>query len=497
MLFNSLTFVIFALLVWIVWWILGRSALNDRRYWAMVMVMLTASFVYYSWQRRLDRILVHFFLMLSYCAVGWAVGRSLSRTPRKSVLALGIVFSLSVLCFFKYTGMLIVTFANALRLAGCSHQPSPLDLLLPIGVSFYAFTVIAYMVDVYSCRARAEDSFFRFALFTSFYPHVVAGPILRAENFLTSLSRDALPTAPSSPMEALRLIARGFFKKMVLADHIALAIDPFFADVARTYASSAETAWSLPFLWLYAFQIYFDFSGYIDIARGLGLMFGFRWPLNFNLPYLAENIREFWQRWHMTLSSWLRDYLYIPLGGSRCGQLCGLANVMITMLLGGLWHGASWSFMMWGGLHGLYLCAYRAWTWTPFHRRMEQLRGAPRFIYRWTCVLFTFHLVCFSWAFFRITDFREALLCAGSIFTWTRAFAGGAGDLSLWFLLVGYGVISIVVGLSHSRLLMEVRQRIPAPLRTGFALGFWMGLFLLCWVVSPAPERRPFIYFQF
>ena len=497
MLFNSPTFVLFAPIVWLVWWSLGRSVLTNRRYRLLVMVMLSSSFVFYCWQGRLGSILVHFFLMLSYCVVGWAVGRSLGRTRRKAVLVLGIVFSLGVLCFFKYADMLLRTLAGLLRLSGAAYRPSLLDILLPIGISFYAFTMIAYIVDVYRGHARAENSFLRVALFLSFYPQLVSGPILRADDFLTHLSSKTLPTHPDSVMEATKLICRGFFKKMVLADRIALAVDPFFADVTGAWVTSGEIAWSLPFLWLYAFQIYFDFSGYTDIARGVGLMFGFRWPLNFNLPYLARNIREFWQRWHMTLSLFLRDYLYIPLGGSQCGRLRGLANVMITMLLGGLWHGASWSFMIWGGLQGLYLCAYRVWSWTSLHRRMNRIGGAGRFVYHWFSVLLTFHLVCFAWAFFRITDFREALLCAGRIFTWTRAFPGGAGDVSLWLLLGAYGLLSVVVAVSRSARFTTVRERIPAALRTGFAFGFWAGLFLLCWVLSPAPEGRPFIYFQF
>jgi alginate O-acetyltransferase complex protein AlgI len=189
-----------------------------------------------------------------------------------------------------------------------------------------------------------------------------------------------MPTRPLAPAEATFLIARGFFKKLVLADSLAVAIDPFFANI--THPSTAGV-WSLPYIYLYALQIYFDFSGYTDIARGLGLWFGFRWPENFNWPYLATSVQDFWRRWHMTLSRFLRDYLYIPLGGSRGEPLHTAAALMITMLLGGLWHGPSWSFMLWGGLHGCFLIVNRIWSSSTLCQRLELLRGPPALAWRW------------------------------------------------------------------------------------------------------------------
>jgi D-alanyl-lipoteichoic acid acyltransferase DltB (MBOAT superfamily) len=497
MLFNSPTFLIFGPLIWAAWWILGRTLNVDRRHGLIMLVLLVASFVFYCWQDEWIEVLLYFLLMFFYCLVDWLVGLSLAKRPRRSVLALGILFNLVVLGFFKYAMMLMSSLVGLYRLGGGHTAWEVPEIILPVGISFYAFTGIAYMVDVYRGHARAEPSFTRFALFISFYPQLVAGPILRAEDFLTSLRRDTMPYRPNNPMEAWRLIARGFFKKMVLADSIALAIDPFFKNVVNLYATSDQSVWSLPFVWLYALQIYFDFSGYTDIARGLGLLFGFRWPINFNLPYLAVSIRDFWRRWHMTLSSWLRDYLYIALGGSRRGPVRALVNLMITMLLGGLWHGPSWSFMMWGGLHGLYLVGHRLWTWTPIYRRAKALKGLARFVYHWLGVAFTFHLVCFAWVFFRITDFGQAWVCARRLFTWDVAFAGGSANVSLWVLMAAYGVISMAVSFSNSFRMRGVKRRIPAPLRIGFAVGFWTGLFIVSWFLSPAPEGNPFIYFQF
>jgi alginate O-acetyltransferase complex protein AlgI len=226
----------------------------------------------------------------------------------------------------------------------------------------------------------AETNLWRYALFTSFFPHLVAGPILRPKEFLAHLQPKLMPTRPLAPAEATFLIARGFFKKLVLADSLAVAIDPFFANI--THPSTAGV-WSLPYIYLYALQIYFDFSGYTDIARGLGLWFGFRWPENFNWPYLATSVQDFWRRWHMTLSRFLRDYLYIPLGGSRGEPLHTAAALMITMLLGGLWHGPSWSFMLWGGLHGCFLIVNRIWSSSTLCQRLELLRGPPALAWRW------------------------------------------------------------------------------------------------------------------
>src|SRR5262249_54797106 len=279
---------------------------------------------------------------------------------------------------------------------------------IPFGISFYAFTGIAYMVDVFRRTTPAEANLPRYTLSICFFPHLVAGPILRANEFLTQLGPGRMPTRPLAPLQALGLIARGYFKKLVLADRLALAIDPFFAHVNDPTTAGV---WALPYVWLYALQIYFDFSAYTDIARGLGLLFGYRWPENFHLPYLAANVAEFWHRWHATLSRFLRDYLYIPLGGSRGGPWRTARNLMITMLLGGLWHGAAWSFLLWGGLHGLFLVVHRAWSATALRGRLAGVGGAGGLVWRGVCVLATFHCVCLAWCFFRLTALPDSLAC--------------------------------------------------------------------------------------
>ncbi len=356
--------------------VFGLWLLFRRHYRARLAVLLTGSLAFYGYNQKWLLL-----LLLAYCLLNWLVARGLERSHRpRWLLGVGVAFNLVVLCYWKYTPLLLQT---ALQIADCRLQiadwPAICNLqsaisnwMIPFGISFYAFTGIAYMVDVYRKVTPAERSFWRYTLSAAFFPHLVAGPILRPNDFLTRLGPGVLPMGPEAPQEALLLLARGYFKKMVLADRLALAIDPFFQHVAD---KSTAGVWALPYVWLYALQIYFDFSAYTDIARGLGLMFGFRWPDNFNLPYLAASVQDFWRRWHITLSLFLKDYLYIPLGGSRHGPWRTALALMATMLLGGLWHGASWSFLLWGGLHGAFLVVNRLWADTALaNAQMDTLR---------------------------------------------------------------------------------------------------------------------------
>jgi D-alanyl-lipoteichoic acid acyltransferase DltB (MBOAT superfamily) len=252
--------------------------------------------------------------------------------------------------------------------------------------------------------------------------------------------------------------------------------------------------WSLPYVYLYALQIYLDFSAYTDIARGLGLLFGYRWPDNFNLPYLAVNVADFWRRWHITLSRFLRDYLYIPLGGSRHGRLRTGVNLMVTMLLGGLWHGASWSFLLWGGLHGAFLVVHRAWSALPLAGRLGAARGLPGLAWRGLSVVLTFHCVCLCWCFFRLTVLGDSLACVGKWFAFDPARAIGPNllDPSLAILLAGYAAVALAAaGLDRWR------RGEAAPFLAGCRWGLRGALLLLAALLAPGGAAPPFIYFQF
>jgi D-alanyl-lipoteichoic acid acyltransferase DltB (MBOAT superfamily) len=306
-----------------------------------------------------------------------------------------------------------------------------------------------------------------------------------------------MPAGPETPLEALHLLARGFFRKLVLADRLALARDPFFQHVAD---SSTAGAWALPFVYLYALQIYFDFAGYTDIARGLGLLFGYRWPDNFNLPYLATSVQDFWRRWHMTLSLFLRDYLYLPLGGNRQGRWRVCLNLMLTMLLGGLWHGASWSFMLWGGLHGGYLIIHRIWSSLPFRERLQASTGIVSGLWRLACMLVTFHSVCLAWCFFRLTRLSGSLACVRKWYSFDadKLFVGGSADVSLWLMLGLYACMVLAGHLIVRRLpSLSSARTAPTSLARGFQWGFCAALLVLAVLLSPGGDKPPFIYFQF
>jgi alginate O-acetyltransferase complex protein AlgI len=456
-----------------------------------VVLMIAASLVFYA-----DHYWWFVPIILAYCLADWMVGLALAKRPRRAVLAAGIAFNLGVLCVWKYTPLLLTT------LAALVGFPSEIVVrsvaagwILPLGVSFYSFSGIAYMVDVYRRRTTAEPDLLRYTLFTVFFPHLVAGPILRASEFLAHLAKGRLPRQPDNLLEGFALIARGSFRKAVLGDGIAVAVDPYFA-----HAGDPTTAgvWALPYLYLYALQIYFDFAGYTDIARGLGLWFGFRWPENFDRPYLSASIQEFWRRWHMTLSRFLRDYLYIPLGGNQHGRIRQVAALMITMTLGGLWHGASWSFMLWGALHGLLLVAHLAWTRL---QPAQWLAAHGGLAWRAASIAVTFHVVCLAWAFFRIANASAALACLKGVFVFDPhlALAGGSADPSLWLLIAAYSAAALALRHMLASPGPEKLAALPVPtgFRSGLLWGGSLGLGLLAWLLAPSAEVPPFIYFQF
>jgi D-alanyl-lipoteichoic acid acyltransferase DltB (MBOAT superfamily) len=335
-------------------------------------------------------------------------------------------------------------------------------------------------------------------LHMTFFPHLMAGPILRPRDFLTTLHPSCMPERAEAPLEAAVLVGRGYFKKMVLADRIALSIDPFFLHVGTP---ATEGVWALPYVYLYAFQIYFDFSGYTDIARGLGLMFGFRWPENFRLPYLASSPVEFWRRWHITLSTFLRDYLFMPLGGIRRSPFRRYAALMATMLLGGLWHGASWSFVLWGGLHGAYLTVNRMWTESSQRRALPSPGRLAGRVWQLVCIALTFHFVCLAWCFFRLTSLQDSIACVRKwfVFDADKLFVGGSDELSLWVLLGLYGTLAWAAHRYRRTPIPSDLAVSPelSPVARGFLWGASATLLTLAILLAPGGATPPFIYFRF
>ena len=342
MLFNSLEFWIFFSLVLLFSRLLPRRPRN--------LFLLGASYLFYMWWDA--RFIV---LIVASTLVDFLVGRSLHNARGRSrwwLLIASLAANLGLLGFFKYYNFLAGSLAGLL---GISARTLHLDIILPVGISFYTFQSMSYTIDIYRGKLEPVKRLTDFALYVAFFPQLVAGPIVRAREFFPQLFQWRPPSHERTE-KGISLILVGLVKKMVLADNFARISDLYFGDVAAH--PGAWAAWSATFA--FAMQIFFDFSGYTDIARGCGRLLGYEFPVNFRRPYLAGSITEFWRRWHISLSSWLRDYLYIPLGGNRRGSWTTYENLMVTMLLGGLWHGASWNFVLWGGYHGLLLAGERS-----------------------------------------------------------------------------------------------------------------------------------------
>ncbi|SDR93217.1 MBOAT family O-acyltransferase [Bradyrhizobium canariense] len=406
MLFNSVSFIfVFLPATLLIFFLFGTVSRTLALFFLAV-----ASLVFYAQTNS------HYLLILvPSIIVNYLIGSALSRAwigdrRRFAVVTFGIAANLACLFIFKYLDLFIYTI-DSLHVVNID----PLKIELPLGISFFTFTQVAFLVDAYQ-RKVSETRFLNYALFVSYFPHLVAGPILHHAEMMPQFSAQSTfrPRIENFAI-GLSVFFIGLFKKVMIADSLAPHVHRIFDASGQGASFSTLEAWSGALF--YALQIYFDFSGYSDMAIGLSLLFGVRLPLNFNSPYKAVNITDFWRRWHMTLSRFLRDYLYIPLGGNRVGETRRLANVMIVMLLGGLWHGASWTFMVWGGLHGIYLMANRAWHLligeNPTKSRLSILTGR----------LTTFLLVTVAWVFFRSPTFGTALSIAQSMLGLNTTFS--------------------------------------------------------------------------
>jgi alginate O-acetyltransferase complex protein AlgI len=390
--FPTIEFAAFFAVVFVLSWAL----MPHPRAWRPF--ILAASYFFYGWvDWRWVLLLAASSIVNTFASQ--VIARSPSQVTRKRALVGAIVFDVGLLCVFKYLSFFVSQFDDALDSIGLGSPLPLVQIVLPIGISFFTFQAISYVVDVYRGETPAA-SLMDVAILQAFFPHIVAGPIVRANELLPQLRTPRDPRAVLAG-PALFLIVGGIVKKTVIADELARrVVDPVYSDPGAH--SGAEL---LAAFYGFAGQIYCDFSGYTDMAIGLALLLGYQLPQNFNRPYLALSLRDFWRRWHMTLSRWLRDYLYIPLGGNRGGRLRTYRNLMITMLLGGLWHGAAWTFLLWGGIHGTALSAER------FAR--ERLGGFR--LPAWAAWLVTFHVVCVAWVFFRAPDLDTAFGVLGGL----------------------------------------------------------------------------------
>ncbi|MBN2308415.1 MAG: MBOAT family protein [Candidatus Hydrogenedentes bacterium] len=458
MLFHTWPFLLFILIVYPVY--LATRGTRLQCPW-----LLTASYVFYGWWNPLYLLLILYSTAVDYAAVlimaQW--GR------RRLGLVLSIVNNLGLLGFFKYGGFAAENLNALLGWMGIPLAiPAP-DVLLPVGISFFVFQSMSYTIDFYRGNVEKEPSFIRYATFVSLFPQLVAGPIERARELLPQL-RGKPEVTWEDVTDGLSLFVLGWFKKVALADYLAVYVDEVYG-VPDLYGAPALLLATFAFAW----QIYFDFSGYTDMARGVARMMGIRLMLNFNNPYLAAGLGEFWQRWHISLSTWFRDYVYIPLGGNRRGTARMYANMVITMVVSGLWHGAEWNFVIWGALHAGGRILTRELERTAFYRER-----VPRCVRQALVFLF----VCFCWVFFRADTFHDAVVVL------KRMATGGFADPAFPLLMLG-----LIVSIWAYQFVYESRLRAwveRGPVTVALAAAMLLYIVLFC-----GSSNEAFIYFQF
>jgi D-alanyl-lipoteichoic acid acyltransferase DltB (MBOAT superfamily) len=472
-LFNSLTFIVFFAIVLA----LHHAPLAWRTRKANLLI---GSYVFYAaWNPP--------FVLLLWLStvVDWIVANKLhveSRLSRRRMLLLvSVAVNLGMLGYFKYGGFLLENFQAMVAALGIDYQPPDWNIVLPVGISFYTFQTMAYSLDVYLRRAEPSKSFLDFALFVTFFPQLVAGPIVRPTQLIPQFKLPKVATRKQLAW-GLGLITLGLFNKIVIADGmLSKAADEVFGATDMLHPLDA---------WLgtlaFSGQIFCDFAGYSTTAIGVALCLGFSLPDNFRFPYAAIGFSDFWRRWHISLSSWLRDYLYIPLGGNRKGSLRTYANLMTTMLLGGLWHGASWTFVVWGGLHGAYLAAER-WLVARFGGRGIWRRWGPRLF----LALLTYFLVNITWVFFRAQDFATAWRMIDTMLTLDLAGKKVLPTIDILQVTVVIAVMLVVHWFMRNRYLHEVIGALPRWL-VGAAWGVMVWL-----IIITQGQSNAFIYFQF
>jgi alginate O-acetyltransferase complex protein AlgI len=449
--------------------IFGRKKV-ERPY---VAVLLISSLIFYAWH------VPHYLAVLLLSAgidyaAGLALGRRAAVDPRRRwILAVSLASNLGLLALFKYANFVFAMASDVAEVAGLQAAMPTMDLLLPMGISFYTFQSMSYTIDVYRGNLRPIANFSAFLLYISFFPQLVAGPIVRAVEFLPQLPR-VRRVHLHVVNEALFLLAGGYFLKMVCADNIAVFVNTHWDAGYQPGADSGALLWLAV---MFGAQIFCDFAGYSNIARGLALMLGFRLPVNFNAPYIAGSFKNFWERWHITLSSWLRDYLYVSLGGNRISRLRTYVNLMTVMVLGGLWHGAAWTFVVWGTLHGAALALERA-----LGLQRAGVHGAVRLSW-WIVVQL---VVLVAWIFFRSDSLAGAWQFVQNIARLEFSAPNDVIRFGSWFLVPPM--------LMHVWRLLEEKRLVPCVAGYGKAVLTGVCIFFILAAYGPT---NAFIYFQF
>lgn len=468
--FNSWSFVLFFPVVCLLYWLIkGQRARN-------VMLLVASYYFYMCWNASYG------LLLLTSTLISYGAGVILDNTEgarkRKWIVGLGVVLNLSLIAYFKYADFGVGTVNLILSLLGIDMNIPLPDILLPVGVSFFVFQSVGYTIDVYRRDIAAEVNFVNYALFISFFPQLVAGPIERSRNMLPQF-REKRTFDDDRAMSGFKLMLWGYFLKLVVADRCAVYVGNTFTSThPEGYSSLLGTI-------LFPFQIYGDFAGYTYIAIGTARMLGFHLNDNFNHPYFAVTISDFWRRWHISLSTWFRDYLYFPLGGSRCSKARCYFNLMVTFLASGLWHGAMWTYVLWGGVHGLCMCLERAWGWNK-----KKFKGMERLLH----VLLTFAIVALARLIYRAGSLGQAWWHFKHMLQPSNLTLG-TGDIPFSLLMIGIAVVIVMV--------KDAVEEWGTPgvlkVKMSPALRDWLmvvGMILaLSFMASPAGGT--FVYFQF
>ncbi len=477
MLFDTPAYVLFLTAVAILYWRLEWRVQN--------VFLLAASYFFYAWWNwRFLALILLSTVVDYYCS--HIVDRSQDALKRRAALTLSVALNLGFLGVFKYFNFFIDSFASLMSSLGIDVPHSTLRILLPPGISFYTFQALAYIVDVYFRRLKPASSLLDYALFISLFPHLIAGPIQRPSHLLPQVQK-ARAFDASKFFDGLQLIISGLFRKVVVADNCALLANAAFNGALGAPSLAVVGIGVYAFAW----QIYGDFSGYSDIARGSAQLLGFHFMVNFRQPYLSQSLQEFWRRWHISLSTWLRDYLYISLGGSRYGERKTYRNLMLTMLIGGLWHGANWTFVIWGAIHGVGLAIERFLrSIVPGLQGSEdRMLSHDASLRAWVRRVFVFHLVCLSWIFFRAPSIQDAFSFLGGVgrFSWVPEYA-----TALAFLAAAALPMFCIDYLNERR--SEEYVLAGTSYSTRVAVGMSL---LVATLLFAGSSTNAFIYFQF
>jgi len=474
MFFNSLDFAIFLPLVFAGYWLLGSKRVKIQN-----MLLLVASYVFYAWWDWRFLVLIFASTSIDYF-VGLALKWEGDKIKRKLLLFVSIAANIGMLGFFKYFNFFVDNFTSAFSFFGASIEADSLDIILPVGISFYTFQTLSYTVDVYKRKFTPTSNFIDFSAFVSFFPQLVAGPIERAKDLLPQFSKSRVFNFHQA-RDGMRQILWGLFMKVVIADNCGVIVNEIFSNSQELSGSTLLLG-----TFLFSFQIYGDFAGYSNIAIGTSRLFGFNLKQNFSFPYFSSSIAEFWSKWHMSLTGWFKEYLYIPLGGNRGGLLKTLRNVGIVFLVSGFWHGAKWTFIVWGAINAL--------LFIPSLYGVKRLKddsksGLIEIIKRPIRILLTFSLITLSWVFFRADSINQAALIFGEIFSTTSLTLPTILPKTVLLLIVVFAVIEWVgKGKSHA---LEGIGRLETPIRWMCYLLIFATLFFF------SNSTQTFIYFQF